>query len=536
MRFFTRFQLLLLALCLVQVGISHAEPSGCVGGAAEPQIAADPTLLSTELLDNAFKQASEEFGVPVEILKAVATIESNMVQTGPTCDYGYGIMHLVDNDYCQTLQEASELVKVHTEVLKRDAVSNIRAGAALIAKYAKETVGSPKTSRDYFQALKKFSGLIDDQLRESQACEYYRVMGVDVSDLKQDRVTIRSDDYGPAVWNPADPSNYGTSRYGTAIDRWVNHWVGTGTFAGCISWFKNPAANTSAHFVIRSSDGYLVQMVRFAHRAWHCGNWNSRSIGIEHESTAVNPGLWNSTPMLTVSTTACRFVCEKYGFPKTRTYIVGHKEVPGSATACPGPLPWTTYMTLVGTDPTPPGDIIESRAGGKNFSYYSESGVWADSSTGCIAPGCTDGIGQRYGSTYRSVAGAKSAFFRPNLAQTGLYNVYVAWGAANLRQNPVTYEVSHTGGVTKRLLDQTVNANTWVLLGQYSFVKGTEGFVEVSNKDIDVSGNMYAGAARFELVQAQPDPTATPTPQPTNTPVPTPTLGPPVAGNWMLSR
>ncbi|HNT34147.1 MAG TPA: hypothetical protein PKH07_04035 [bacterium] len=185
-------------------------------------------------------------------------------------------------------------------------------------------------------------------------------------------------------------------------------------------------------------------------------------------------------------------------------------------------------MTLVGSDPTPAGDIVESRSGGKNFPCYSETGVWADSTTGCIAPGCTDGLGQRYGSTYRSVAGAKSAFFRPSLTQTGIYKVYAAWGAGNLRQNGITYEVAHSGGIAKHIIDQTINANTWVLLGQYSFVKGTDGFVEVSNKDIDVSGNMYSGAVRFELVQAQPDPTSTPTPRPT--------IGPRTDGTWMMSR
>ena len=51
--------------------------------------------------------------------------------------------------------------------------------------------------------------------------------------------------------------------------------------------------------------------------------------------------------MLVNSTDCCRYFCDLYGIPKTRTYIIGHNEVPGVSTDCPGPLPWDTYMALV---------------------------------------------------------------------------------------------------------------------------------------------------------------------------------------------
>jgi len=147
--------------------------------------------------------------------------------------------------------------------------------------------------------------------------------------------------------------------------------------------------------------------------------------------------------------------------------------------------------------------IIESREGGQNYTRYSETGGWADVSTNCTAPGLTPGVGQRYGSTFRTAAGAKSAFFRPSITLAGAYKVSIAYGnGGSLARNPVTYEVFSAGAPQEVLVNQTQNANTWVELGTFTFAAGTAGYVEMSNEDIDLSGNMYAAAARFELLNS----------------------------------
>ena len=53
------------------------------------------------------------------------------------------------------------------------------------------------------------------------------------------------------------------------------------SLAGVVSWFKNPASQVSAHYVVE--DGTVVQMVTDDHVAWHAGSkhWNERTIGIE---------------------------------------------------------------------------------------------------------------------------------------------------------------------------------------------------------------------------------------------------------------
>ena len=141
--------------------------------------------------------------------------------------------------------------------------------------------------------------------------------------------------------------------------------------------------------------------------------------------------------------------------------------------------------------------IIEPRSGGLNHQQYTEEVAWADSGTNCTAPGATSGIGMRYGSTYRSVAGSKSAIYRPAIQMAGSYEVFVAWGAGANRRNPISYTVTSTAGSTKYLVDQNATANQWVSLGIHPFSVGTSGNLKVSNEDIDLSGNMFAGPAKF---------------------------------------
>jgi N-acetylmuramoyl-L-alanine amidase len=75
---------------------------------------------------------------------------------------------------------------------------------------------------------------------------------------------------------------------GTLRPRWlVMHYTADGG-GTAVDWFRNPAADASAHLVI-ARDGSITQMVPFDRVAWHAGKseWkgvsglNSHSIGIE---------------------------------------------------------------------------------------------------------------------------------------------------------------------------------------------------------------------------------------------------------------
>ncbi len=342
---------------------------------------AHPAVVTVERY---FNEAAVEFSVPLQIVKAIGQVENNWTQTGPSIDRGWGIMHLVQNDYCNTLNEAAQLLHVSETDLKEDAQLNIRGAAALLRKYFDEdiTLLDENLVEDWYNAVKKFSGLISDELRSLQADRYYGVMrdGSRSTTLWNEEIVLernkmidmdyirsrfpsspnpgngnRSADYGPAI------SNFTTCNYTTgrnhSIDTWVNHWIGTGTALGAVSWFQNCSANASAHFVT-ANNGTIYQVVGVANTAWHCGASgypynNSRSIGQEHEATNANPTLWNSTAMLQASAQmACHF-CDLYNIPtnqnQTSPGICGHQDMPGTNTDCPGNIPWSTWFTYFNT-------------------------------------------------------------------------------------------------------------------------------------------------------------------------------------------
>ena len=131
--------------------------------------------------------------------------------------------------------------------------------------------------------------------------------------------SMMSADYPPALWTPASTSNYSVGRGGTPISAVTIHDV-EGSYAGCISWFQNPSASVSAHYVLRSSDGQITQMVLEANRAWHVGSENPYTIGLEHEGYVSTP-VWYTTAMYNSSAALVRDICGSgYGINPLRTY------------------------------------------------------------------------------------------------------------------------------------------------------------------------------------------------------------------------
>ncbi len=154
----------------------------------------------------------------------------------------------------------------------------------------------------------------------------------------------------PAViWYPAHERNYTAAWRGREpVDHIVIH-VTQGAWSGAIKWFQNPAARVSAHYVIRAQDGKIAQCVSDRNIAWHAGNWNynTSSIGIEHEGYVDDPR-WFTPEMYHASARLAAFLVRQWGIPLTRSYIIGHNEVPGADHADPGPWWWWSYyMKLV---------------------------------------------------------------------------------------------------------------------------------------------------------------------------------------------
>jgi len=123
---------------------------------------------SVSTLQYYFQEAANEFQVPIQILMAIAQVESNWTQIGPSIDKGWGIMHLVHNSYSKTLVQSAELLHLNPQVLKDDAQQNIRGMAALLAFHSEEKREELQVLSDWFETLKPVTGLANESLQELQ--------------------------------------------------------------------------------------------------------------------------------------------------------------------------------------------------------------------------------------------------------------------------------------------------------------------------------------------------------------------------------
>ena len=185
----------------------HHVFSTCMGlVAAVAMVSATPlTALAASQQNNRqeiFNKAAKEFNVPENVLLAVSYNESRWENHDgqASINGGYGLMNLTtasiqtdsdergdpnrpllpkpDTKKDSTLDEASSLLHVSTDQLKKDDTQNVRGAAAVIAKYAKDLHDGqlPKSDSDWYGAVAKYSGANDSQTAKDFADQVYGTM------------------------------------------------------------------------------------------------------------------------------------------------------------------------------------------------------------------------------------------------------------------------------------------------------------------------------------------------------------------------
>lgn len=158
--------------------------------------------------------------------------------------------------------------------------------------------------------------------------------------------------------------NYYPGRLGIKPSHVIVHSM-AGSFGGSIATFHNttPGKRTSAHYLI-SKHGEVHQMVKDEDRAWHVGNANGFTIGIEHEDglyingkfsgTCENDPHWVTDIMLDTSAQLVAQLMKKWGIPeaKLETNVIGHNNPLmrkyKNDHVDPGPyFPWQKYYSLI---------------------------------------------------------------------------------------------------------------------------------------------------------------------------------------------
>ena len=356
--------------------------------------------------------------------------DDNYFNDGPDAmPRAYGLMGLVKdgkNYFRENLHIVSELSGISEAEILGSPEKNVLAYAMAFDRLAKE--GKAIEIKGYLSVVQQLSELpigeekdvypmqsmlysVCSFLNDAKKAEQYGFPKFDLN-LKAvfggyyDMLTApklgvtRSPDYPPAIWDPAPECNWESRT--KDVSAVVIHYT-EGSYAGCISWFKNCDASVSAHYVIRSVDGQITQMVLEKDKAWHARTANGYTIGIEHEAYG---NVWEffTEEMYRSSADLVRSICSRYEtIDNRRTHdrdtldngvcvnnglynlggegacvaIKGHQHYPDQSHTDPGPYwDWNYYYKLIneGTPVT----VMEGEEGRLDHQNYGndERKIW----------------------------------------------------------------------------------------------------------------------------------------------------------------
>ncbi len=490
--------------------------------------------------------------IPAGTLEAIAYAQSRWHQlrpdrTGddqaPHMPQAWGVMGLYHGDgFADQVGEAAALLGVTPRQVRENPLTNILGAAALLDRALRGTAVRADDPATLAEGLQRYAGFapggseqIDRYARASFAFDVLLSLDRGVNDngivvperavawerafaapllaklnapllrLDVQRGTIEADglavdlrtetlrrttpdatavDFPGARW-VASP-NY-SSRGGEAVREVAIHTM-QGSYAGSISWFQNPNSQVSAHYLIRSSDGQVTQMVRESQKAWHVRSHNPHSLGIEHEGYISNPD-WYTTAMYNVSAAITRQSCARYaGIVCTRAMrsytsadlsdssydILGHQNLTDNSHTDPGQYwNWSRYYSLINpsSGTTTILDSFESSVG-----HFNTSPTYSGSTTG-ISTASTSGrnCSMRYAGScslnvklvdnpntsanwaVRLLSGTGNPGSNVALSRNGRVGFYVYSGGSGMS---VGVGIDDSDG-TERSVSRSIPANSW---------------------------------------------------------------------------
>ncbi|CAN5179434.1 hypothetical protein BH24ACT16_BH24ACT16_17940 [soil metagenome] len=280
-------------------------------------------------------------------------------------------------------------------------------------------------------------------------------------------------DYQRSTWYGADGSNYsGASRPDSSpIDKIVVH-ITEGSWSSAINWFNDSRANVSAHYVVRSNDGFIGQCVHEKDIAWHAGDWpvNKTSIGIEHEGYG-DDETWLTGDLYRSSARLAAYLVRKYDIPIDRDRFIAHNEV--SSTACPGQYwDWDRYLKLVRSY------ARYRRVIDNDSPRFRASSDWATSSWS----------DQGFRENYRVGKPERvndPAWFKLDIPETKEYDLFARWPSHDNYNSRAIYLIRTSDGWVRRVRDQTKNGGRWVRLGRFNLDAGDRWGVRLARRSAD---------------------------------------------------
>ncbi|MFJ9558880.1 N-acetylmuramoyl-L-alanine amidase [Streptomyces fuscichromogenes] len=362
--------------------------------------ARQPSAAPDSARQQQFTAAAAKYHVPTSVLLSVAYQESAWESHDglPSRSGGYGPMHLTDvtpamlaggdaglagrselasaagKSGLHTLRAAAKATGLPVRSLRSDAAANIQGGAALLAAYERELVGdTPADPGQWYGAVARYSQAEDGPAAAAFAQRVYKTIVSGAArqtlDGQEVRLTAAPDvrpaaaqlnrlhlsaaaatadtECPPAVrctFLQASARSLQVSdrpANGIRIDTIVIHDTES-SYDSTVTTFQNPTSTTSAHYVMRSADGAVTQMVPTKDIAFHAGNYstNLHSIGIEHEGYAVQGATWYTEAQYEATAYLVKYLSMRYDIPLDRQHILGHDNVAGPASGYVSGMHW----------------------------------------------------------------------------------------------------------------------------------------------------------------------------------------------------
>lgn len=296
----------------------------------------------------------------------------------------HGVMALTAEAGARSVQAAATALGVKPALVRAQSLQNIRGAAALLARFAqaeklvaKDRELSVQNFPAWMRVVAQFSGLeaykidaatgkqvrnpVDEdrqrasyaegvllQLRQGFSVGAITAPAIDAKFVEPARIELRSridfltplEQLSAKLGKTGDGAEFPGAKFrrspwtkagGPAKTHIVIHST-EGAYAGAVNHLTSSRnrKRTSAHYVIRSADGEITQLVSNDDRASHaCGRnldkeyWNDISIGIEHEGWANKRG-WQTEILYKTSAKLVTFLMNQFKIPAAN--IISHQD------------------------------------------------------------------------------------------------------------------------------------------------------------------------------------------------------------------
>jgi hypothetical protein len=466
-----------------------------------------PEVDESSPLALSFEDAAAETGVPADVLKALAYVETQMIAAAGDVEFEgqdapYGLFGLGG----ERIARAASISGLTVEQILGDPRADVLAAAWLLRTLGDE-VGATDDPMSWRAALERWRELDDDlsgDFADDVLGHVQRGAAIPLDDgttLVIGRLTPYEGSTASAlgasgvVWRPSPNFN---SRNGNSVELVVIHTC-EGSYAGCVSHLRNPNARirVSAHYVVKEDGSEVSHLVDENNRAWHIAasyrpaknsgklphrsgvSTNTFSVGIEHGGSAQQ----SSFPVGQIdrSVTLVRDITANHNIPRDRYHIVAHGQLQPETRTDPGPnWPWSSYLAAIasgGTQPPPPNmppppnttivTVDNTTPGRFRASSNWGSSTWASG---------------RVGSDYLFRAPEQRsdpAGWKIAVPTAGNWEVFVRTPGNGYNTN-APYLIHHSGGTSVVYRNTSAAGAAWVSLGTYAFDAVDDFIVEIS--------------------------------------------------------